>query len=49
MATLSPPRLEVESDEAIEQETERVGEAGGQAEAESGQGDADAEAGTVPG
>ncbi len=49
IATLSPPRLEVESDEAIEQETERVGEAGGQAEAESGQGDADAEAGTVPG
>lgn len=54
IATLTPPRLEVESDEEIEHETERVGEeggpgGGGQAEAESGEGDADAEAGTVPG
>jgi len=53
IATLTPPRLEVEPAEDIEQETERVGEqgpgGGGQAEAESGEGAADAEAGTVPG
>ncbi len=49
IATCSPPKLEVASDEEIEQETERVGEPGGQAEAESGEDAPDAEAGTVPG
>ncbi|HEU4657461.1 MAG TPA: 50S ribosomal protein L25 [Capillimicrobium sp.] len=34
LATVTPPKLEVEADEEIEQETERVGEAGGAAEAE---------------
>lgn len=33
IATISAPRLEVTSDEEIEQETERVGDAGGAAEA----------------
>jgi large subunit ribosomal protein L25 len=33
IATLSPPRLQVESDDEIEQETQVVGEAGGQGDA----------------
>ncbi|MBA3327032.1 MAG: 50S ribosomal protein L25 [Solirubrobacterales bacterium] len=44
IATLTPPRLEVESDEEIEEETGLVGEGAGEAEGAAG----DADAGDVP-
>ncbi|MGI8558512.1 MAG: 50S ribosomal protein L25 [Solirubrobacteraceae bacterium] len=39
IATLNPPRLQIEEEEGIETETELVGEDGASAEAESGEGD----------
>ena len=42
IATLSPPRVEVESDDEIETETELVGESGGEAAADGESSDADA-------
>jgi large subunit ribosomal protein L25 len=39
VATLAPPRLEIETDEEIETETERVGEGQAGAEGEAAQGD----------
>src|SRR5947209_3790781 len=39
IATLTPPRLQLESDEEIEQETAVVGEGGGAADAAAGAGD----------
>jgi len=39
IATLSPPRLRLEDEEEIEQETELVGEGGAEASAEEGAGE----------